>query len=141
LLYLLTFWLEKISGYNLLRDPRYNKGLAFTERERDAHYLRGLLPPVISSQELQVHKLINVTSWKSCSRVIYKSWIWVVNQLLMFASCRILHYYIPCVMWPFPGPCMNTWYLVLCHHFRREDLCRVFADMKSLWVNMLPWWN
>ena len=38
----------------MLRDPRYNKGLAFTEKERDAHYLRGLLPPALFSQELQV---------------------------------------------------------------------------------------
>lgn len=42
------------SGYNLLRDPQYNKGLAFNEKERDAHYLRGLLPPAILSQALQV---------------------------------------------------------------------------------------
>ncbi|WMV30902.1 hypothetical protein MTR67_024287 [Solanum verrucosum] len=55
----ITPWTIAVSsGYNLLRDPRYNKGLAFTERERDAHYLRGLLPPVISSQELQEKKLM-----------------------------------------------------------------------------------
>jgi malate dehydrogenase (oxaloacetate-decarboxylating)(NADP+) len=42
------------SGSELLRDPRYNKGLAFTDEERDRHYLRGLLPPTIISQELQV---------------------------------------------------------------------------------------
>lgn len=42
------------SGYTLLRDPRYNKGLAFTEQERDTHYLRGLLPPAVLSQQLQV---------------------------------------------------------------------------------------
>lgn len=42
------------SGYTLLRDPHHNKGLAFTEKERDAHYLRGLLPPTVVSQELQV---------------------------------------------------------------------------------------
>ncbi|KAE9613982.1 putative malate dehydrogenase (oxaloacetate-decarboxylating) (NADP(+)) [Lupinus albus] len=47
------------SGYSLLRDPQYNKGLAFTENERDAHYLRGLLPPTVTSQELQVKKLMN----------------------------------------------------------------------------------
>ncbi|PHU17436.1 NADP-dependent malic enzyme 1 [Capsicum chinense] len=48
--YLLT-WHN--SGYSLLRDPCYHKGLAFTEIKRDAHYLRGLLPPVVSRQELQ----------------------------------------------------------------------------------------
>ncbi|KAL0397032.1 UNVERIFIED_CONTAM: NADP-dependent malic enzyme, chloroplastic [Sesamum calycinum] len=42
-----------LSGYPLLRDPHYNKGLAFTEKERDAHFLRGLLPPVVISQQLQ----------------------------------------------------------------------------------------
>ncbi|KAL6984741.1 malate dehydrogenase (oxaloacetate-decarboxylating) (NADP(+)) [Sarracenia purpurea var. burkii] len=54
---LVTPWTVSVaSGYSLLRNPRYNKGLAFTEKERDAHYLRGLLPPVVGSQELQVKK-------------------------------------------------------------------------------------
>ncbi|KAF1002268.1 hypothetical protein AG4045_003273 [Apium graveolens] len=48
-----------IRGYSLLRDPHHNKGLAFSEKERDAHYLRGLLPPVVASQDLQVKKLMN----------------------------------------------------------------------------------
>ncbi|KAK9130957.1 hypothetical protein Sjap_011444 [Stephania japonica] len=47
------------SGYSLLRDPHHNKGLAFTEKERDAHYLRGLLPPAIVTQELQEKKLMH----------------------------------------------------------------------------------
>ncbi|KAI8565470.1 hypothetical protein RHMOL_Rhmol03G0261900 [Rhododendron molle] len=47
------------SGYSLLRDPHHNKGLAFTLRERDAHYIRGLLPPVVMSQELQEKKLLH----------------------------------------------------------------------------------
>ena len=56
LLYLFKFFfLVCASGYNLIRDPHHNKGLAFSEKERDAHYLRGLLPPVVISQELQVH--------------------------------------------------------------------------------------
>ncbi|KAK9742085.1 hypothetical protein RND81_03G147400 [Saponaria officinalis] len=46
------------SGHSLLRDPRHNKGLSFTEKERDAHYLRGLLPPVVLSQELQEKKFL-----------------------------------------------------------------------------------
>ncbi|XP_042389587.1 NADP-dependent malic enzyme [Zingiber officinale] len=57
---LVTPWTVTVaSGYSLLRDPRFNKGLAFTERERDSHYLRGLLPPTCSTQELQEKKLMN----------------------------------------------------------------------------------
>ncbi|XP_041006302.1 NADP-dependent malic enzyme-like [Juglans microcarpa x Juglans regia] len=56
---LVTPWtLSVASGYTLLRDPQYNKGLAFTEKERDSHYVRGLLPPAILSQALQEKKLM-----------------------------------------------------------------------------------
>ncbi|KAJ1388740.1 hypothetical protein SESBI_38831 [Sesbania bispinosa] len=56
---MVTPWSVSVaSGYTLLRDPHFNKGLAFTENERDAHYLRGLLPPIVISQETQVKKLI-----------------------------------------------------------------------------------
>ncbi|KAG0589541.1 hypothetical protein KC19_1G028000 [Ceratodon purpureus] len=63
----LTPWTRIVaSGSELLRDPRYNKGLAFTEEERDRHYLRGLLPPTIISQELQVERVLqNVRSYKN----------------------------------------------------------------------------
>ncbi|XP_072965543.1 NADP-dependent malic enzyme-like isoform X1 [Typha angustifolia] len=57
---LMTPWTTSVaSGYTLLRDPHHNKGLAFTEHERDAHYLRGLLPPVVVSQELQEKKIMH----------------------------------------------------------------------------------
>ncbi|KAL7152441.1 hypothetical protein ABFS83_04G097300 [Erythranthe nasuta] len=56
----ITPWTVTVaSGYPLLRDPHYNKGLAFTEKERDAHFLRGLLPPVVISQSLQVKKMMH----------------------------------------------------------------------------------
>ncbi|KAL2500920.1 NADP-dependent malic enzyme 4 [Forsythia ovata] len=57
---LVTPWTISVaSGYSLLRDPHHNKGLAFTEKERDAHYLRGLLPPAVIPQELQMKKLMH----------------------------------------------------------------------------------
>lgn len=57
----ITPWSRTVaSGYVLLRDPRYNKGLAFTDDERDYHYVRGLLPPAHMSQELQVKRLMHL---------------------------------------------------------------------------------
>ena len=43
-----------MSGIDLLHDPTLNKGIAFTEEERDALGLRGLLPARVSSQEEQI---------------------------------------------------------------------------------------
>ncbi|WCJ40862.1 NADP-dependent malic enzyme [Euphorbia peplus] len=58
---LVTPWsLSVASGYSLLRDPHHNKGLAFSNKERDAHYLRGLLPPTVISQDLQVKKMMHI---------------------------------------------------------------------------------
>jgi len=45
-------------GIALLRDPALNKGTAFTERERDALGLRGLLPPHVLSQDEQVQRVL-----------------------------------------------------------------------------------
>jgi malate dehydrogenase (oxaloacetate-decarboxylating)(NADP+) len=45
-------------GLALLRDPLLNRGTAFTERERDALGLRGLLPPHVLSQDEQVERIL-----------------------------------------------------------------------------------
>ncbi|PIA64687.1 hypothetical protein AQUCO_00100265v1 [Aquilegia coerulea] len=57
---LVTPWTFSVaSGYTLLRDPHHNKGLAFNQNERDAHYLRGLLPPTVATQALQEKKMMH----------------------------------------------------------------------------------
>ena len=42
-----------LTGYDLLNNSRWNKGTAFTESERDAFGLHGLLPPHIGTLEEQ----------------------------------------------------------------------------------------
>src|SRR6185369_9789853 len=45
-------------GVRLLHDPLRNKGTAFTERERDALGLHGLLPPRVQTQREQVARVL-----------------------------------------------------------------------------------
>ena len=42
------------SGYQLLHDPRLNKGTAFTETERRKYRLEGLLPPAVTNIDVQI---------------------------------------------------------------------------------------
>ena len=45
-------------GMGLLQDPVLNKGTAFTEAERDAFGIRGLLPPHVCTQDQQVARVL-----------------------------------------------------------------------------------
>ncbi|PTX96438.1 NAD-dependent malic enzyme [Opitutus sp. ER46] len=53
-----------LSGTALLTNPLLNKGTAFTERERDALGLRGLLPPRVFTLEEQVERSLNAVRRK-----------------------------------------------------------------------------
>ena len=48
-----------LTGYDLINDPRLNKGTAFTEQERDIFALHGLLPPHIGTLEDQIARRLN----------------------------------------------------------------------------------
>ena len=49
-------WKTTASGRGLMRDPRYNRGTAFTREERLAFGLEGLLPPGVLSLEEQTKR-------------------------------------------------------------------------------------
>jgi len=46
------------TGFDLLRDPALNKGTAFTDEEREALGLRGLLPPRVHTIDEQVERVL-----------------------------------------------------------------------------------
>ncbi len=45
-------------GMQLIREPLLNKGTAFTDAERDAYGLRGLLPPNVNTEDEQVERVL-----------------------------------------------------------------------------------
>ncbi|MBK7575841.1 MAG: NAD-dependent malic enzyme [Candidatus Kapabacteria bacterium] len=44
-------------GLDMLRDPRYNKGTAFTREEREKYGLMGLLPDMVSTLDMQILRI------------------------------------------------------------------------------------
>lgn len=49
---------DKLHGVALLRDPLFNKGTAFSEKERDEFGLRGLLPAHVLTMEAQAKRVM-----------------------------------------------------------------------------------
>ncbi len=74
-----------LRGHELLDDPLYNKGTAFTEKERDKLGMRGLLPPHVDSiqeqlvrtydafqdMETDLHKHINLRQLQDTNEVLF----------------------------------------------------------------------
>jgi malate dehydrogenase (oxaloacetate-decarboxylating)(NADP+) len=73
-------------GMEILRDPRLNKGTAFTERERDALGLRGLLPPRVHTQDEQVDRVVGNIRKKATDieRYIFLVALQVRNEKLFY---------------------------------------------------------
>lgn len=66
----------RLTGTQLLTNPLFNKGTAFTERERDALGLRGLLPPRVFTLEEQVERSLNAVRRKPDA---LEKYIYLVN--------------------------------------------------------------
>src|SRR5664279_5047267 len=49
---------DRLHGVALLRDPLFNKGTAFSEKERDEFGLRGLLPAYVLTMEAQAKRVM-----------------------------------------------------------------------------------
>ncbi len=70
----------------MLHDPALNKGTAFTEEERDAFGLRGLLPPHVHTMEEQVMRIMENFRRKPTplEQYIYITGLQVRNETLFY---------------------------------------------------------
>ena len=82
-----TSFATSVSSYQLLADALLNKGTAFTDAERDAFELHGLLPPNIGTLEEQVSRRLQVLRGlpTDLDRYAFLRDLQDVNETLFFA--------------------------------------------------------
>jgi malate dehydrogenase (oxaloacetate-decarboxylating) len=77
----------RLFGYELLNDPLLNKGTAFTEEERDAFELHGLLPPNVATLGEQVDRRMQAFRRlpNDLARYIFLRGLQDSNEVLFYA--------------------------------------------------------
>jgi malate dehydrogenase (oxaloacetate-decarboxylating)(NADP+) len=80
--------MEQHTGYSLLRDPRFNKGTAFSSEERRVLRLEGLLPDNIETLEVQVQRVREQVEEfeRPINKYIYLSQLLDTNETLFFKT-------------------------------------------------------
>ena len=94
------------SGYELLTDPLLNKGTAFTQAERDAFELNGLLPPNVGTLDEQVSRRLRALRNFSTDfeRYVFLRELQDLNETLFYALLtRNLQELMPIVYTPTVG--------------------------------------
>jgi len=73
-------------GLDVLQDPSLNKATAFTQEERELYGLRGLLPPAIGTQEIQLSRSLENLRRKESDieRFIYLQALAARNERLFY---------------------------------------------------------
>jgi len=95
-----------LSGYELLNDPLLNKGTAFTEAERDAFDLHGLLPPHVAELDYQVKRRLDAFRGlaSNLQRYVFLRGLQDSNETLFYALLtRNIEEMMPIVYTPTVG--------------------------------------
>ncbi|HED35847.1 MAG TPA: NAD-dependent malic enzyme [Gammaproteobacteria bacterium] len=73
-------------GFDVLHNPKLNKGTAFTEQERDSLGLRGLLPDSVTTQQIQIRRILDNLERKpsDIERYIFLSSLQKRNERLFY---------------------------------------------------------
>jgi malate dehydrogenase (oxaloacetate-decarboxylating) len=94
------------SGYDLLNSPLLNKGTAFTDEERDAFDLHGLLPPMVSTLDEQAARRLQAMRQlpNDFERYVFLRGLQDSNEVLFYALLvRHLEEMLPIVYTPTVG--------------------------------------
>ena len=95
-----------LSGYELLNDPLLNKGTAFTEAERDAFDLHGLLPPHVAELDYQVTRRLDAfrSLGSDIQKYVFLRGLQDTNETLFYAFItRNIEEMMPIVYTPTVG--------------------------------------
>ena len=94
------------SGYDLLNSPLLNKGTAFSDEERDAFDLHGLLPPMVSTLDEQAARRLQAMRQlpNDFERYVFLRGLQDTNEVLFYALLvRHLEELLPIVYTPTVG--------------------------------------
>ncbi|QTA80033.1 NAD-dependent malic enzyme, Mae-like [Desulfonema limicola] len=126
-------------GINWIYDPALNKGTAFTEEERDALGLHGLLPPGINTMSEQVLRVMGNYRRKrsDLERYIFLTALQDRNQTLFY---RVLADYLEEMMPVIYTPTVGLACQEYVHIFRRPKGVFVSAKNKGRFSEILKNW-
>jgi malate dehydrogenase (oxaloacetate-decarboxylating)(NADP+) len=128
-----------LRGIDLLHDPRWNKGTAFTEAERDTLGLRGLLPPRIFTIAEQQRRIMENFERKESDleRYIYLLALQDRNETLFYRTLvDHIERLLPIVYTPTVGEACRRFG----HIFRRPRGLYVSADDRGRVAQLLRNW-
>jgi malate dehydrogenase (oxaloacetate-decarboxylating)(NADP+) len=128
-----------LRGYDLLQHPRYNREMAFTDAERDALGLRGLLPPRIVTLADQVRRSLAHLALKGTEleKYIYLTGLLDRNETLFYRTV-IDHIteMMPIIYTPTVGEACQRWGEI----FRRHRGLYVSAEDRGRVRQLLENW-
>lgn len=126
-------------GVKLLHDPVRNKGTAFSDAEREALGLRGLLPPRILSMATQESRAMEILRQKptDLERYVYLSSLQDRNEALFYrVLIRNLYELMPIVYTPTVGQACQQYG----HIFRRPRGMFLSTEDRGRMVDVLRNW-
>ncbi|GAB4281943.1 MAG: NAD-dependent malic enzyme [Candidatus Promineifilaceae bacterium] len=127
------------TGISLLHNPLLNRGTAFTKEEREALGLRGLLPPRVFSQDLQVQRALDNFRNKSndLEKYIYMIGLEDRNETLFYrVVIDYLETMMPIIYTPTVGKACQKFGLI----FRRPRGLYISAEDKGDIAKLIANW-